>query len=77
MSFREGVLPRSAAHFPDAVVRLPPFLADDFAKAGKHAAFDRLERAASSDISVGCKDDFAINVELMLRMRAVADPHRL
>lgn len=68
------MLPGSIAHLPDAVIRLAPFRAHDLAEPGEHAAFHRLERASSFDIGVGREHDFAVDVELQLRVRAVADP---
>src|SRR5215207_3810347 len=67
------VLPWQIPHFPDAVIGLAPFFADDLAEPGKHAAFDRLESSSALNIGVGREHHFAVDVELLLRIRAVAD----
>ena len=66
-----------AAALPDAVIGLVPY----FGKMLQHRAFQRPASFIEFELGhaplVKGVDQFAIDVELQLRMRGVADPHRL
>ena len=66
-----------AASFPNAVIGLVPY----FGKMLQHGAFQCptsfIELELRHARLVKGVDQFAIDVELQLRMRGVADPHRL
>ncbi len=69
-------MPWGTAHFPDAAVGLAPNVVNDLSEPCQHACARLINHAASSGIAVGCQDDLAVNVSLLLTMSAVADTDR-
>src|SRR5713101_7064943 len=74
--FREGELARRAANLPDALVRLLPDRLQIFEqlllqRPGKAAAFEPVAVTGVERVH-----QLAINVELQLFVRGIADPHR-
>ena len=74
--FRENVVPALAAPLPDAVIGLVPDLGEMF----QHRAFQSpalvVELQFGHARLVKGVDQLAVDVELQLRMRGIADPDR-
>src|SRR4029078_5961671 len=74
---RRNIVPACAAALPDAMIGLVPY----FGKMLEYRAF--YCPGASIQFELGgsplmeCVDQFAVDVELQLRMRGIADPHWL
>ena len=75
--FRECMETRRMARFPDAVVGAAPDLEQVPADAREHPALDAIERAAGIEVAHHRFQQLAVDVELQLVARGVADAHRL
>ena len=71
-----GVVEAAGAAFPDPLVRLAPAPADRLAETVEHARRVAVEAPAAGSEPRHGVDHLAVDIELELAMRVVADPHR-
>src|SRR5581483_5836580 len=69
-------MPLGVAGLPDAGVRLAPGARDVVGEVGDLCGGVGVERPYLGRVQVGGVEDVAVGVELALRRRLVADPHR-